>query len=66
MSDEPITIKGGSLKIESKKKLKENNGTGGKFNYDHPDNGSITSVDVDGRSYPANKDSVIVIHYDIP
>ena len=66
MSDEPITIKGGSLKIESKKKLKENNGTGGKFDYDHPDNGSITSVEIDGVEHDANKNSVIVIHYDIP
>jgi hypothetical protein len=66
MSDEPITVKGGSLKIETKKRLKENNGTGGKYNYDHPDNGTITGVDIDGVPHTANKDSIIVIHYDIP
>jgi len=66
MSDEPITVKGGSLKIECQKKLKENNGTGGKYNYDHPDSGRITSVEIDGVEHAANQNSVIVIHYDIP
>ncbi|HEX8140556.1 MAG TPA: hypothetical protein VF544_23520 [Pyrinomonadaceae bacterium] len=65
MPDDPLTIKGGSLKIETSKKLKENNGTGGKFNYDHPDNGRITSVEIDGTSYPANQNSIIVIHYEV-
>lgn len=66
MPDDPITIKGGSLYIESKKKLRENNGTGGKYKYDHPDSGKITSVDIDGTNYPARQDSTIVIHYDVP
>jgi hypothetical protein len=66
MPDDPLTIKGGSLKIESSKKLKENNGTGGKYNYDHPDSGTITSVEIDGTTYPARQDSIIVIHYDVP
>lgn len=66
MSDEPITIKGGSLKIETNKKLSEKTVTGGKYNYDHPDSGQITSVEVDGTSYPASQNSVIVIHYDVP
>ena len=66
MADDPLTIKGGSLKIESSKKLRENNGSGGKYNYDHPDSGTITSVEIDGTSYPATQTSVIVIHYDVP
>ncbi len=66
MADDPVTIKGGSLKIESSKRLRENNGTGGKFNYDHPDNGRITSVEIDGTTYPASQNSTIVIHYDVP
>jgi hypothetical protein len=65
MPDDPLTIKGGSLKVESSKKLKENNGSAGKFSYDHPDSGTITSVEIDGTSYPANQNSVIVIHYDV-
>lgn len=66
MPDEPISIKGGSLQIESSKKLKESNGTGGKHKYDHPDNGQITGVDIDGKPYPAHQGSVIVIHYEVP
>ncbi len=66
MPDEPISIKGGSLQIESSKKLKESNGTGGKHNYDHPDSGKITGVDIDGKFYPAHEKSLIVIHYDVP
>ncbi|HEX8773375.1 MAG TPA: hypothetical protein VF735_07180 [Pyrinomonadaceae bacterium] len=66
MPDDPLTIKGGSLKIESSKKLKENNGTGGKYNYDHPESGRITSVEIDGNTYPATQYSTIVIHYEVP
>ncbi|HEY6188115.1 MAG TPA: hypothetical protein VIW80_10575 [Pyrinomonadaceae bacterium] len=66
MPDDPLTIKGGSLKIESSKRLKENNGSGGKYNYDHPDSGTITSVEIDGQTYPASQTSVIVIHYNVP
>jgi hypothetical protein len=66
MPDDPLTIKGGSLKIESSKRLKENNGSGGKYNYDHPDSGTITSVEIDGQTYPATQTSVIVIHYNVP
>jgi hypothetical protein len=66
MPDEPISIKGGSLKIESAKRLTENNGTDGKYKYDHPDEGRITGVEIDGVSHTANQNSVIVIHYEIP
>lgn len=66
MPDDPLTIKGGSLKIESSKRLKENNGSGGKYNYDHPESGTITSVEIDGQTYPASQTSVIVIHYNVP
>ena len=66
MPDEPISIKGGSLHIECSKKLKESNGTDGKHNYDHPDSGTITGVDIDDTFYPAHEKSEIVIHYEVP
>jgi hypothetical protein len=66
MPDDAITIKGGSLKIECSKKFTEANESNGKFRYDHPSNGQITSVEIDGTTYPANQNSTIVIHYEVP
>ena len=70
MPDQPVIITGGSMKIETDKgKLKDKgdngNGKGGN-KYEHPEEGSITGVTIDGRHYPAQKNSVIKIHYDVP
>ncbi len=60
MPDEPVIIKGGSLNITIKAKS-------GDVKHTHPtSNGKLTSVDIDGKNFPVNADSEIVIHYDVP
>jgi hypothetical protein len=68
MPDQPVIITGGSLRIENRKgKLKDkgDNGKGGNH-YEHPEEGTITGVTIDGKPYPAQKNSVITIHYEVP
>ncbi len=60
MPDEPVIIKGGSLIITIK-------GKGGDVIHTHPaTNGKLTSVDIDGMSYPLTENSEIIIHYEVP
>ncbi len=59
MPDEPVIIKGGSLNITIKAK-------GGDVIHTHPaTNGKLTSVDIDGMSYPLTENSEIIIHYEV-
>lgn len=63
--DEPIIIKGGSLKIQTQRRLLEV--TPGQGEYRYPvDNGRMTAVDIDGTLYSVNPRSKIVIHYEVP
>jgi hypothetical protein len=65
MADDPVIVVGGSLKIKTNGKLKDNGGSKG--DYDHKyQNGTITSVEIDGKLYSAHKNSQIIIHYDVP
>lgn len=65
MADDPVIVVGGSLKIKTNGKLEDKGGLKG--DYDHKyQNGTITGVDIDGKSYPAHKNSTIIIHYDVP
>lgn len=74
MPDEPITIRGGSLKIQAHRgqRFRESNGPNG-FEYDHPNNtqGKIRSVEIFDQGQPQtipiqNRNARIVIHYDVP
>lgn len=74
MADEPITIRGGSLKIQAHRgqRFRESNGPNG-TEYDHPNNaqGKITSVEIFDQGPPqsiqiSNRNARIVIHYDVP
>jgi hypothetical protein len=65
MADDPVIVVGGSLKIKTNGKLRDRGGSMG--DYDHRyQNGTITGVEIDGKSYPANKNSTIIIHYEVP
>ena len=69
MAEEPITIRGGgSLHLESTLELEALDATKKKHKYKDPTgrDGSIIGVTIDGKRYPARKNSVIVIHYDVP
>jgi hypothetical protein len=64
--DEPIIIRGGSLIIETQRKIEERHPIGPSREYEYPVQGQITSVEIDGTSYPANANSKIIIHYEVP
>ena len=67
MAEDPITIKGGSFSIKCKtgKLVNERQNADG-WSYDHEKDGTIKRVEIDGTPYTANKNSKIVIVYEVP
>ncbi len=79
MPDQEVVIRGGSLYIEPKKlkkELKRKKKPDGDYEYEYPDAGDITTVDItNGRIISAeplkieitnSKGCIITIHYEVP
>lgn len=68
MPDDPIIVTGGSLrvKVKDRHRLNEEAAREGHRVYRHSQDGKITRVTIDGKDFPANENSVIIIHYDVP